>query len=60
MDGLLRYARNDGVMRGARFSHDGFAVTIQIYAGSSTTSGITSPGNFHIDHVDPRGRFALP
>ncbi len=27
---------------------------------SDRTSGITSPGNFHIDHVDARGRFALP
>jgi len=24
------------------------------------TSGITGTGNFHIDDVDPRGRFALP
>src|SRR6185312_10380075 len=49
------------VVRGcSRFNHAGFSVTIQIDASSSTASGITSPGNFHIDHVDPRGRFALP
>ena len=28
--------------------------------GDRQTSGITAPRNFHIDRVDPRGRFALP
>jgi hypothetical protein len=27
---------------------------------SSSRSGTTCTGNFHIDHVDARGRFALP